>query len=271
VSTMTRVRGAVGLAGICFDVLGTLFDLEPLLAEIDDTVAPGAGDGFLQRLVPWMWLVTAAERYQPFDQLARAALTATAAEHGVQLDTTTTDLLASRLNRLPLADGAAAALHDLRPAQLAALSNTTDATLRALVDNAGVAQCLLHLLSADQAGRYQPAPQVYALISVAFGVSSDRVLLVSAHDWDIAGAHMAGMRTAWVSLGRPQTPVVGVAADVVVNSLAALPDVLAQRGLIDFEPSGTTIPGHPLPPGAEYTGQDKVSADSFPASDPPAY
>jgi len=53
-----------------------------------------------------------------------------------------------------------------------------------------------------------------------------------------------------------------------VDSVAHLADALADRGLIDFEPGGSTVPGQPLPPGSDYFGQDKVVADTFPASDP---
>lgn len=238
------------LAGICFDALGTLFDLDPLLEEIDQLVGFGAGVDFEARLMPWMWLLTAADRYQPVTDLARSALAAAAAEHRARLDDATLDSLVSRLDRLPMFQGAADALRELRPARLAVLANSCEATATALVENAGVADCVRHLLCSDQVGRYKPAPQVYALSSVAFGVSSDRVLLVSAHDWDVAGAHMAGMRTAWVANGRRETPVAGIAADIVVPSLSALPDALAQHGLIDFEPSGTTIPGRRLPVSA---------------------
>ena len=259
------------LAGICFDALGTLFDLEPLLDEIDERLVAGASDSFLSRFVPWTWLATAAERWQPVDEIARSALVASAAEQAVRVDEATVTELVSRLRRLPLAEGAEDVLRELAPAQLAVLSNSGQDGIKALVHNAGVAQLLLHLLSADQVGRYKPAPQVYALASIAFGVSSDRVLMVSAHDWDITGARLAGMRTAWISHGRQQGPALGIAPDIVVESLARLPDVLAQHGLIAFEPSGTTIPGRPLPPGSIYSGQDQISADSFPASDPPAY
>ncbi len=268
---MSDVVAPAPLAAICFDALGTLFDVEPLLDEIDQTIAPGAGDAWVERLVPWTWLLTAADRYQPLDEIARNALIAAAADQGIRLDGATVEDLVSRLTRLPLNEGAGIALRDLSPAQLAVLSNSSEAGLHALVANANVAQSFQHLLCSDQVGRYKPAPQVYALVSVSVGVSSDRVLMVSSHDWDVAGAHMAGMRTAWVSWGRPQTPVLGVTADIVVNSLESLADVLAQRGLIDFEPGGTTIPGRPMPPGSEYTGHDKIGADSFPASDPPAY
>ncbi len=259
------------LAGICFDAYGSLFDLSPLLREIDEVAGRGAGAAFQERVVAWTWHVTASERWRPFDEIARHALVASAAEQGTQLSEEQVTTLASRLVRLPLAEGALEAVNALAPAGLAVLSNGSREGVRALVNNAGVAQQLTHLLGADEVQRYKPAPQVYSLPSVSFGVSSDRVLLVSANDWDVAGAAMAGLRTAWVSRGRPETRVLGIGADIVVESLRDLPDALADRGLVDFEPSGATIPGRPHPPGREYAGQDKVSADSFPASDPPAY
>jgi 2-haloacid dehalogenase len=268
---MTIVPMPTALAGICFDAHGSLFDFRPLRAEIDETLGDGAGDAFVERLVTWTWHITAGERWLPFTEIARRALDACAADHGVTLAADTAGMLVSRLLQLPLRDGAAEAIRLLAPAQLAVLSNGSREGLAALLHNAGVAQQFLHVLGADQVQRYKPAPHVYALAPVAFGVSSDRVLLVSANDWDIAGAAMAGLRTAWLAYGRRQTRVLGVGADIVVDSLAELADALAHRGLIDFEPGGSTIPGQPLPPGSDYFGQDKVVADTFPASDAPAY
>jgi 2-haloacid dehalogenase len=271
VSSVSIVPMPTALAGICFDAYGTLFDFAPLREEIEAHVGGGAGDAFVQRLVTWTWHLTAADRWLPFTDVARHALQDCAAAHGSRLDPGTAAALVSRLSQLPLGDGAAEVIRALAPAQLAVLSNGSREGVAALLHNAGVAQQFLHLLGTDQVQRYKPAPQVYAMASVAFGVSSDRVLLVSANDWDVAGAAMAGLRTAWISGGRPPARMLGVGADIVVDQLAQLPDALADRGLIDFEPSGATIPGQPLPPGSDYFGQDKVVADTFPASDPPAY
>ncbi len=262
---------SAALAGICFDAFGTLFDLQPLIAEIDGQAGPGAGHSFVHCMVSWTWHATAAEQYPPLDEIALTALAAATRERGVKLENGSAKELVSRLLQLPLVHGAAQTLHRVEAAQLALLSNGSQEALKALVHHAGVAQLFRHLLSSDQVRRFKPAPQVYALAPVAFGVSSDRVLMVSANDWDVAGAGMAGLRTAFVSRGRPQTFVLGVQPDIVIESLADLPDTLADHGLLDFEPSGATVPGHPLPPGSDYWGQDKVSADSFPASDPPAW
>jgi 2-haloacid dehalogenase len=268
---VTTTPHAPALAGICFDAFGSLFDMAPLRREVDAVIGRGAGEAFQQRLVTWTWHATASERWRPFDEIACHALIACAEERRVRLSQGDAAVLSTRLMQLPLLNGAGDAVRTLQPAQLAVLSNGSRAAVAALVANAGVAQQFLHLLGADQVQRYKPSPQVYALPSMAFGVSSDRVLLVSANDWDVAGAAMAGLRTAWVSLGRQPTRMFGIAPDVVVESLAELPDALADRGLIDFEPGGTTIPGQPLPAGSDYWGQDKVVADSYPASDPPAY
>ena len=238
------------LAGICFDAYGSVFDLAPLEREVDAIIGRGAGATFSQRLVTWTWHATASERWRPHDEIARGALQACAAERSVPLWDDDVDRLAARLMQLPLLDGAREAVRALQPAQLAVLSNGSRDGLAALVANAGVAQHFVHLLSADQVQRYKPSPQVYALPSMAFGVSSDRMLLVSANDWDVAGAAMAGLRTAWVSLGRAPTRMFGISADVVVESLAELPDALADRGLIDFEPGGAILPGQPLPVSA---------------------
>jgi len=262
---------SAALAGICFDAFGTLFDLQPLIAEIDAQAGPGAGHSFVHCMVSWTWHATAAEQYPPLDEIALTALTAATRERGVKLENGSARELVSHLLQLPLVDGAAQTLNTLQAAQLALLSNGSQEALKALVRNAGVAQLVRHLLSSDQVRRFKPAPQVYALAPVAFGVSSDRVLMVSANDWDVAGAGMAGLRTAFVSRGRPQTFVLGVQPDIVVESLSELPDKLADHGLLDFEPSGATVPASPGRPVAITVARTGVSADSFPPSDRPAW
>jgi len=253
------------LAGICFDAYGGLFDVSPLLRDVDALVGNGAGIAFQQRLVTWTWHATAGERWSPFEEIARTALLACASEWSAVLHDRDVAALLSRLHRLPLADGAFDVVHTLAPAQLAVLSNGSRDALAALVDNAGIAHQILHLLGTDQVQRYKPSPQVYALAPVAFGVSSDRVLLVSANDWDVAGAATAGLRTAWVSHGRPQTRVLGIGADLVVESLRDLPDALAGRGLVDLDVSDVTLPGR-----SQSAGSSVSAAPGLRRRQPPA-
>jgi 2-haloacid dehalogenase len=183
----------VDLDGIAFDAFGTLFDLGDLAARFKGTV------------VPWTWHATAAGRFRPMPEIVEAA--------GID---------PSRVTSLPaypdVADGLAALAH----LPLAVLSNGTREGTAALVEGAGLEGRFAHLLAAEQAGRYKPAPEVYALAPAAFGADPSRVLLVSSNEWDVTGAAQAGLRTAWIARGREPDWVLGVRADVVAGDLREL-------------------------------------------------
>jgi 2-haloacid dehalogenase len=63
---------------------------------------------------------------------------------------------------------------------------------------------------------------VYALAVDAFGVPAERVMLVSGHEWDVAGASRAGLRTGWVARGETFAPVLDEQADIEVEDLREL-------------------------------------------------
>ena len=54
------------------------------------------------------------------------------------------------------------------------------------------------MLSAEDAHRYNPHPDVDRLGITNAGCSPDRLLMVAAHAWELRGAQAAGMRTAYV-------------------------------------------------------------------------
>jgi 2-haloacid dehalogenase len=196
--------------GIAFDAFGTLFDLEALREPLGDEVF----EGFAARLVPWTWHMTAAGAFRPLPEIARAAVEAAGAEEP--------DAVVHGLQRLPAFDDVVPGLEALASRRLAVLSNGTADGVRALVSNAGLDGRFEHLLAADQAGRYKPAPELYALAPRAFGVPADRVLLVSSNEWDIAGAAWSGLRTAWLGRGREPSWVMGSEPDLVLGSLGGL-------------------------------------------------
>ena len=207
---------------IAFDAFGTLFDLEWLRKPARD-LAGERGDelyeAFYSRLQPWTWLATAAEAYRPLPELARAAFESAAAE--LELDVET-GVLAERLTELPLFSAAQPALESLAGHRLAVLSNGTADGLEQLLANAGVRDRFEHVLAADSVKRYKPAPEVYALAPRAFRVEPGEVTLVSGNPWDAAGAKLAGLRSVWVSRGKPLAPVLDVTPDEVVEELTDL-------------------------------------------------
>jgi 2-haloacid dehalogenase len=201
---------------IAFDAFGTLFDLEALRAPLGEELY----DAFYARLQPWTWFATAAGAYRPLPQLAEQALRSAAAANGA--DEQAAARHDERLTQLPLFPETEAALDSLSGERLAVLSNGTAGGLEELLANAGVRERFEHVLAADSVGRYKPAPEVYALGPDAFGVPAQEVVLVSGNDWDTAGAKLAGLRSAWVSRGRPLAPVLGMEPDYVVDDLSGL-------------------------------------------------
>jgi 2-haloacid dehalogenase len=206
-----------------FDAFGTLFrldalreDARELLGERGDAVY----DAFYARLQPWTWLATAAGAYRDLPALAEQALRSAAAETGVAEDRAAE--LGSRLTSLPLYPDAEPGLDALSGERLAVLSNGTAEGLRSLLSNAGILDRFEHVLAADTVGRYKPAPDVYALAPRAFDVAPDEVVLVSSNDWDAAGAKLAGLRSVWVSRGRPLAPVLDTPPDHVVDDLTGV-------------------------------------------------
>jgi 2-haloacid dehalogenase len=196
---------------IAFDAFGTLFDLEALREPLGEEVF----DRFAARLVPWTWHTTAAGAFRPFPEIAVVAAKAAGAMDPAAV--------VEELQRLPPFPDVLPGLDALGPRRLAVLSNGTTDGVRRLVANAGIEGRFEHLLAADQAERYKPAPELYALAPHAFDLPAERVLLASSNEWDVTGAAQAGLRTAWLGRGREPSWVLGVEPDLVVESIAELP------------------------------------------------
>jgi 2-haloacid dehalogenase len=183
----------VEIDGIAFDAFGTLFDLGSLAERFKSVV------------VPWTWHATAAGRFRPLPEIVSAA--------GIDPE---------RVKSLPAFPEVAEGLARLGARPLAVLSNGTLDGVGALVRRAGLTDRFDHLLAAEQVERYKPSPEVYALAPSAFGCAASRVLLVSANEWDVAGARQAGLRTCWVARGSEPAWVLGREADLVVEDIAGL-------------------------------------------------
>lgn len=217
------------LAGIAFDAFGTLFGLAGLKPRLEARLGDRAGavfEGFTARLVPYTWHLTASGAHRPLPEVAASALFAAAREAGAELDGRGAEELAGGLTELPPYPDAAAGLERLADRSLAVLSNGTIEGVTALVEGAGLRERFDHLLAAELVERFKPAPAVYALCARAFRAEAGETVLVSAHEWDVAGAQAAGLRGAFVARRGPPTSFLGHEPDIVVDGLADLPAAL---------------------------------------------
>lgn len=109
---------------------------------------------------------------------------------------------------------------------IAPLSNASFAGMVHLAKSAGLPwDCVI---TAENARRYKPHPDVYRTALTLLGLEADRVMLVAAHNYDLAAAQALGFRTAFVprplEYGPGQTTdlVAEGKWDVVVDSVEEL-------------------------------------------------
>jgi 2-haloacid dehalogenase len=149
---------------------------------------------------------------------------AAAREAGLRLELRRAEWVVEGMKELPVFDDVKPGLAKLKEARvpLAVLSNGTTEGVEALIAHNGLEGMFAHLLVADSVKRFKPAREVYSLAVDAFGGKADRVMLVSGHEWDVAGASIAGLKTGWLARGESFTPVLGTQADIEAEDLREL-------------------------------------------------
>jgi 2-haloacid dehalogenase len=205
---------------LVFDVNETLLDLRGLDAPFEQVFGEAAVRGqWFQQLLQNALVTIATDSYADFGALGRSALEMVAARRGRELSEDDTGLILGTVRRLPPHSEVPEALERLGDAgfRMATLTNSTEVTARAQLENAGLASLFERILSADAVQRLKPAPEPYQMAARELGVGIGETLLVAAHAWDVAGALRAGARAAFVA--RP---------GAVLDPLAPTPDVVAR-------------------------------------------
>jgi 2-haloacid dehalogenase len=132
-------------------------------------------------------------------------------------------------DRLDLHDdvpGALPALETLGP-RLVTLSNAEVPVAEQLFTRAGVNGHFERHLSTEDAGIWKPAPPAYAYAAGRCRARPTTMMLVAVHPWDIHGAHLAGMRTAWINRTAATYPEYFNAPTLEATSLTHLADLLS--------------------------------------------
>ncbi|MFI1994888.1 haloacid dehalogenase type II [Actinoplanes sp. NPDC020271] len=187
-----------------FDVNETLLDLAPLDDVFDrHTGAPQLRAAWFDLVIRTALATTAAGEYRDFGQIGGACARAVAEAHGTPLTDEGLGEIAGTMRRLPAHPDVVPALTRLRQDghRLVALANSPQVVVDAQLANAGIAELFDAVYSAEQVRALKPSPAAYQLVLQAEGVAAGDAVMVAAHDWDIAGAHAAGMRTVFVARG----------------------------------------------------------------------
>jgi 2-haloacid dehalogenase len=221
----------VAVRALVFDVFGTLVDWRSGIAEaFRASGVPGdpdeLADAWRERYVPIMLEVNnRVRRWANFDQLHHVTLDDLLAERDLDLDPGARGQLVAAWHRLDPWPDVRDALELLRRSHVVAtLSNGHLALLVDLVRHGDLRfDCLL---SAELAGAYKPASQVYRTAPRFLGIKTSEVMMVASHPADLWGARRAGLRSAFIDrpleYGPGSPPRQDPEADVSVSDLREL-------------------------------------------------
>jgi 2-haloacid dehalogenase len=216
-----------------FDVVETLFSLEPLGQRLQDAGLPAhALDAWYTRLIRDGMALDASGVYQPFRAVARAALEVLCAEHHLKRTDEQLDGILAGFAELPAFPDVKPAFQLLRDAKVrvVALTNGNAELTAKLLQRNGLAELVERVISIDEVKHWKPRREVYLHAAQVLKVRPEQLAMTAVHIWDIHGAARAGLTTAWVSrrekhMNRLLGPadVSGAALDEAAKKLLALP------------------------------------------------
>ena len=205
---------------IVFDVNETLLNLGALDQEFDRVFGNASvrGNWFAQVLQNSL-VATITGRYEDFGRIAGAALDMTAQRYKIELPPEDRSAILGRLRALPAHPDVTMGLKRLKEAgfRLFTLTNSPPQVVEAQLKNSVLFEYFEGSFSVDAIRRFKPDAEVYRMTARELGVPVEQVRLVAAHDWDVAGALLAGCSAAFIA--RPGK---------VLNPLMPLPDIVGK-------------------------------------------
>lgn len=187
---------------IVFDVNETLLDLGPVriwfLERFRDQ--PDASTWFSE-LLRISFVSSILDRYRSFPELAAAALATSAERCGTSIEEGDISHIGGVFTTLPAHPDVTEGLDTLLNAGFAitALTNSPQETAEHQLRNAGIADRFDEIMSVEMVRRFKPHASVYCAAARRLGVDTSDVVMVAAHDWDVAGAMATGCDGVFVS------------------------------------------------------------------------
>ena len=212
---------------IAFDVIETLFSLEPLRRHFTEAGLPQrAFETWFATALRDMFALAASQSYAPMKKLLEASLDELCAKQGCNLDK---GALIKAMGQLPPHPDVAPGIRALKDAgyRMIAVSNGAKSATKQLLEGAGLVSAFEKLISTDDVGRAKPDARVYLHAAREAEVEPQDLMLIASHPWDIHGARSAGLKAAYLDRGKP-FPDFMKAPDLTAESLTDLAEQLAK-------------------------------------------
>lgn len=225
-SKLENIRACV------FDAYGTLFDVHSAVGKHRERLGASADAVSMTwrtKQLEYTWLRSLMGCHVDFWAVTGDALDYAMDSHALSDGELRNDLMDAYLS-LDTYPEVVSVLKTLKDTgqQLAILSNGSPNMLKAAVESAGLADILDANLSVEDVGIFKPDPRVYQLAVDRLGIAAPNISFQSSNAWDVAGAAQFGFNVVWINRFGQKVERLPARADVEVDSLQPLPDIVSQ-------------------------------------------
>jgi 2-haloacid dehalogenase len=210
---------------VVFDVNETLLSLaslKPMFAEVFGT-GQLMGEWFA-RMLHGTLVSNELGAYRTFGSIGVEALLMLAHKLGIAVSQNRAEHVVGGMRSLEPHPDVLGAIEALRSSgfRTATLTNGSTDAAEAQLDHAGLIPHLDERMTVDEVGKFKPAREVYLAAAERFGIEPFAMMMVAAHDWDIAGASAAGCQTAFVTRPGVSWSLPGSPPGLIVEDLNGL-------------------------------------------------
>lgn len=188
---------------LAFDVYGTLIDTNGVVTALQKLIGNEAekfSQTWRDKQLEYSFRRALMQNYENFAVCTKQALDYTGAFYKADItDEQKTELL-EIYRVLPAFDDAIEGLTNLnrKGYRLFAFSNGREDALEMLLENAGIRELFLGVVSVDDLRTFKPSPATYCHFLRQAETSGSNGWLISSNPFDVIGAVSAGMKAAWV-------------------------------------------------------------------------
>lgn len=183
-----------------FDAFGTLFNLDQsLLKNIQNDNVPQILNYAREKQLSYTWLKSLMGDYQNFEEITTTALTDACRKYKAPTDLI--EQLSSIYFKPVVFADVLSTLESLQELHVKTgiLSNGTHSMLQSGIQINTLEPFIDVVYSADDINMFKPHPSVYQMVCDGENCDPQEILFISSNQWDIAGAHSFGFKTAWLN------------------------------------------------------------------------
>ena len=211
-----------------FDVYGTLIDPDGIVATLEKFAAGKAAEfsrTWRDKQLEYSFRRGLMQNYENFSVCTGNAFDYTSAYLDVPFSPRDKAEVLSAYLTLRAFDDVAEGLARARNSgyRMFAFSNGSAEAVETLLENAGIREYFIGVVSTDEMKSYKPNPGVYSHFLRRAGALGADAWLVSSNPFDVIGAISSGMRAAWVKRSpKALFDPWGIEPTLTINSLLDL-------------------------------------------------